>query len=173
MAKLEEWSLPKPEFHISNPVITKVIRIIIHCLPKLGDENKEIEAENGPFSTITCMKLNRFCSSDRTQPLVWCECTASRMSFTRETVISKSAFWFPLKVFVCCCCLSSFICVCFIFMHVRTLTPFVSLSTNVPAASLHNYPKYLNLLSSSRTFLKMSLQLMTLLRAFALFDTFI
>ena len=56
MAKLEEWSLPKPEFHISNPVITKVIRIIIHCLPKLGDENKEIEAENGPFSTITCTK---------------------------------------------------------------------------------------------------------------------
>ena len=55
VAQLVEWSLPIPEVRSSNPVIGKNLFILNICLPSTvyrKDENKEEEAENGPFKKV-------------------------------------------------------------------------------------------------------------------------
>ena len=49
-AQLVERSHPTPEVHGSNPVIGKLsYRTFVYCRLEREDENKEKEAENGPF----------------------------------------------------------------------------------------------------------------------------
>ena len=49
VAQLAERSLPKPEVRGSSPVIVKILKWKYKLVNRWKDENKEDEAENGPF----------------------------------------------------------------------------------------------------------------------------
>ena len=49
MGQLVEWSLPTPEVHGSNPVISKIYNENLYRQLHWKDKNKEKEARNGPF----------------------------------------------------------------------------------------------------------------------------